>query len=151
MLGAHQWVLADAAPPSLCSGGPAQQALSTAKGVGNTALMMVLVHACVLPAFLLVLLVSHVCMSRAKSRAYSAPFYRFKRWTWTELPSGAREHLRIAIVFSLLFGLLAIWAFSRRPPYPGLGIEGLVLFMSLSFALLAGRLIHRKVAIGRGQ
>jgi hypothetical protein len=112
-------------------------------------LFMLFVRAGTIPLFLLVL-AAHVYRSRKESRRYSAPFYPFKRWTWTGSPAGWREHLRIDIAFSLMFGVQAVWLFSRKPPYPGLGLEGLALFMSLSLGLHAGRIIYRRATIERG-
>lgn len=63
-----------------------------------------------------------------RGRGTEDPFYPFRRWTWSGVPSHWRSALITSVIAAFVFGAMAIWFSTREAVLP------LVLF-TLSYAL----------------
>jgi hypothetical protein len=99
------------------------------------------------PVWLVCFVASLILSRRLRSAYLSNPYCPFKKWTWTDLPSEWSRTLKFTSTYCILFAGVAVFLIMRlrgqeasNPPW---GLEGVAIFMSVSFGLTSFRILQR--------
>ena len=112
-------------------------------------LLVKLIQGLMLPGFLALvwLLVIRGKPAWLAKRARSKPFYPFRRWDWTEMPTNWRGALVWCCIYTLAFGCVTTWLMLSHGA-SGWAVASVSGLMCLHFMVLSVRIIAKKVALG---